>query len=145
MRIAGIVMIATITLASCASREVDRDPIEGSWITEIAGIGSDGVRGFVTASILREGGTRVNATLSEGSLGSRHPWHVHAGTCASGGPVVGEAAAYPLLEPNARGDASASATLEVELVSGDEYHVNVHASPEDLGTFVGCGDLVPTG
>jgi len=145
MRIAGIVVIATMALASCASREVDREPIGGSWIAEISGVGSEGIRGFVTASILREGGTRVNATLSEGSLDARHPWHVHAGTCGSGGPVVGEAASYPLLEPNARGNASASATLEVELAVGEGYHVNVHASPEDLGTIVGCGDLVPTG
>lgn len=142
MRTMGIAVLATALFLGCAGRAVDRTPVEGSWIGEVVPIGEDGHSGFATASILRPGETRVNATLSGGSVGGRHPWHVHTGTCGSGGEIVGDATAYPILEPNARGNASATATLDVELDAEAEYHVNLHASPDDLGTLVGCGDLI---
>lgn len=142
MRTMGIAVLATTLLLGCASRDVDRTPVEASWIGEIAAVGGDGHSGFTTATILPQGGTRVNVTLSGGSVGGRHPWHVHTGTCGSGGEIVGDMAAYPVLEPNARGNASATATLGVELDPEADYHVNLHASPDELETIVGCGELV---
>lgn len=142
MRTMGIAVLAAALFLGCGGQASDRTPVPASWIGEIAAIGEDGHGGFATASILRPGVTRVNVTLSGGSVGGRHPWHVHTGTCGSGGEIVADATAYPILEPNARGNASATATLDIELDPEADYHVNLHASPDDLGTLVGCGDLI---
>jgi len=55
---------------------------------------------------------------------------------------VGDSSAYPLLEPDARG--TATATLQVELDPDAKYYINLHTSPDDLDTIVGCGDLTKT-
>jgi hypothetical protein len=87
------------------------------------------------------GQTAVSINLSGGQSGGTHPWHVHIGTCASGGGIAGDPSAYPPLRPDTNGSASAVAHLTVQLIPGDDYHVNVHRSPEALGEIVGCGDL----
>jgi hypothetical protein len=70
-----------------------------------------------------------------------HPWHIHTGTCATGGGILGDGAACPPLRPGSNGAASALAHIAVQLVPGDNYHVNVHRSPQALGEIIGCGDL----
>ncbi len=70
-----------------------------------------------------------------------HPWHIHAGSCGSDGPIVGDAGAYPALSVGSDGTADESAQLDVELMSDADYYVNIHASPNDLGTIVACGRL----
>ena len=41
----------------------------------------------------------------------------------------------------ANGQASASANLDVALSEDGQYYINVHRSPQDLGTIVACGQL----
>jgi hypothetical protein len=90
-----------------------------------------------------DGGTHVNVSLSGGSSGGDHPWHVHEGVCESNGPIVGDPGAYPNLRPGASGDASAEAQLNVSLDPEGSYYVNIHQSANQLDTIVGCGELRP--
>jgi hypothetical protein len=69
-----------------------------------------------------------------------HPWHIHSGTCGSGGPVVGDMNAYPPLRI-ADQRATASASVTVPLRSGQPYHVNVHRSAQEMNVIVACGEL----
>ena len=73
--------------------------------------------------------------------GAVRPWHVHFGTCSTGGAIVGPPADYPPLAIAASGSASASASIEFELGANAAYHVNVHLSPDEMGTLIACGDL----
>ncbi len=84
------------------------------------------------------GQTGASVTIAGADGGGTHPWHVHSGTCGSGGPIVGDATAYPVLNVGSNGDALASATLKVELSPTGSYYVNVHQSPTDLGTIIAC-------
>jgi hypothetical protein len=61
--------------------------------------------------------------------------------CGDNGPIVGSASAYPTLSVNMEGRASANASIGTALNEHDSYYVNVHNSPTDLGTIVGCGKL----
>ncbi len=105
--------------------------------------GHEGMSGSVQANSTA-GGTSVAIRFTgQGMEGMTHthPWHIHAGTCGSGGAIVGDPAAYPPLQVGADGSATAAATITPALEAGQEYYVNVHASPEDLGTIVACAQL----
>jgi hypothetical protein len=59
---------------------------------------------------------------------------------------VGEASAYTPLTVGINGRATGSATLEIPMPRSGEFMVNIHASPDDLGTIVACGNLTgPSG
>src|SRR5215218_8687918 len=68
--------------------------------------------------------TNVTISLTGGTAGASHPWHVHSGSCASGGPIVGDPAAYPPLSVGSVGRAEASARIGVKLNEATPYHVN---------------------
>lgn len=140
MRIFVLTSLAVLT--GCAKQEQDARPIPGSWSGEIQAVGEHGHSGFAVVVLLQDGGTRANATLTRGSAGGVHPWHIHEGLCSEMGPIVGDADEYPLLRPDASGDASATVWIPVALSLDEEYSVNLHQSPED-DTLVGCGELVP--
>jgi hypothetical protein len=102
------------------------------------------VRASVTA-VRAAGTTTVQIDLTGAAPGSTYPWHLHQGTCETGGGIVGDPAAYPPLRVNPAGRALETAVLEVEIAPGQAYHVNVHRSTDDLRTIVACGNLQETG
>lgn len=97
-----------------------------------------------TGSWMREGnGSMAMVSISNATPGGVHPWHIHAGRCGGNGPVVGDPGAYKALEVNSSGDASQNASLSVALPYANDYYVNVHASPTNMGTIIACGNLAP--
>ena len=120
----------------------DYDVDTAEWQADLQGLpGFEGVSGSATAHV-RDGRTHVEASVSGAPADGIHPWHIHEGTCDTGGGIVGDPGAYPPLEVGDDGQASADADIDVALEDGASYHVNVHASPDDLGTVVACGDLM---
>lgn len=89
------------------------------------------------------GRTIAGVTISNAAPGGVHPWHVHQGQCGSNGAILGPADAYPPLNVANDGTASAQANLDIPLPQSGEYHVNVHASSDNMGTIVACGNLAP--
>lgn len=152
-----LLLIGMVVLAGCSGRGYDPedDPDMGDmddadsgvtdWSAQLAARAGTSIRGASNVqTVVVEGfaGTTAAAvSIAGATAGSRHPWHVHSGTCATGGPIMGDAAAYPVLAVGAGGEASASASLAIGLDDDATYHVNVHRSPSDLGTIVACGDL----
>jgi hypothetical protein len=110
------------------------------WTTTIKAKGASSMRGTGKA-LVADGKTTATVSLEGAAAGAVHPWHIHEGTCASGGPIVGDAAAYTPLTVGADGRAQGSAQLAVRLDEAHHYFVNVHASPGDMATIVACGDL----
>ncbi len=97
-----------------------------------------------TASVMP--GTAAGTTMVEISVmgappNGTHPWHIHAGTCGSGGDIVGPPAEYPPLTVDANGAGSATATVNMAAPTTGDYYVQAHMSPTDLGTIVACGNL----
>jgi hypothetical protein len=107
----------------------------------LAAMNNSTVHGSATVHSMN-GSQTVNLQVSGGTPGATYPWHIHAGTCADGmGPIVGNAQLYTALGTSGDGTASLMTTLPVTLNDNQRYHVNVHASPTDMGTIVACGDL----
>jgi hypothetical protein len=105
-------------------------PVGGSGVSGTAMIHGMNGRQMVEISI---SGARPSATL---------PWHIHSGSCADGmTPIVGDPANYTALGTSNDGTARIMADLPVNFVAGQKFHVNVHASPSDMGTIVACGDI----
>ncbi|HUF12606.1 MAG TPA: hypothetical protein VMN78_05885 [Longimicrobiales bacterium] len=146
-----LVLLAVLVLASCTARSEgedmdDMDTGITDWSAQLAPQAGTDIRGTANVqTVVVEGfaGTTAAAVSIAGAdVGARHPWHVHSGSCATGGPIMGPAAEYPVLLVRADGRASASANLAIGLDDNANYHINVHRSPSDLGTIVSCGNLI---
>jgi hypothetical protein len=98
-----------------------------------------------SASLVAHGSGKSVATIaiSNAAPSGVHPWHVYQGQCGDNGAVVGSATAYPPLNVDRDGNASAAATLPLELPTSGTYYVAVNASAANMETVVACGNLAP--
>jgi hypothetical protein len=87
--------------------------------------------------------SQAHVDVSNAVPGGDHPWHVHQGQCGSNGPIVGPATAYSSLQVNKDGKASSTADLPLPMPRTGQYHVNVHASANNMGAIIACGNLAP--
>jgi hypothetical protein len=86
--------------------------------------------------------TSVSVDYKGDVAGASRPWHVHVGSCAKGGAVLGDAAAYGVLKVSATGTAKAKITLAMAMPEDGSYYVNIHESAANMGKIVACGDLL---
>ena len=111
------------------------------WTAEIAGQGSGAsITGNAVARVIA-GTTTTTVTIRGATAGARIPWHVHQGNCGAGGQIVGEPSAYPAIVVGGDGTGTASAQIQLQLNEAQRYHVNLHESPTNLPTIIGCGQL----
>jgi hypothetical protein len=87
--------------------------------------------------------TRAHVDISNAAPGGVHPWHVHIGQCGDNGQIFGQADAYRPLRVGSDGTASSDAEIPNPMPSSGRYYVNVHASPDNMGTIIACGNLAP--
>lgn len=87
--------------------------------------------------------TVVAVDLANASPGGRHPWALHRGRCGAGTDdgVFGSSDAYDLLKVDSKGRATARATIPMQTPRSGDYFVVIHASQENAGTVVACGNL----
>jgi hypothetical protein len=89
------------------------------------------------------------AQTPESGAEAAHPVHIHAGTCAELGEVVVPLADVIIPAGEQRGSPTAinsSVSLNVidmpfEALLAGAYAVNVHASAEEIDTYIACGDI----
>ena len=140
-----ILALALVALTACSARENQDEGGSlsdrvGDWSADLEQRNNSGVTGSAgVQSLALGGGARVS--IRGAVPNAHHPWHVHRGTCSTGGAIVGEAGSYPPLHVGADGTASAVATIGVALNEDERYHVNVHRSPTELNVIIACGDL----
>lgn len=91
-----------------------------------------------------EGALSFSATvvIRDDDAGVLRPWHVHFGTCASGGDIVGLDADYARLTVANDGAAISTARVGVPLDPLEPYHVNIHFSDAEFNRIIACGDLI---
>ena len=154
MRIATLAIGIILAAACSRTVKVETDPASGkadvdiqapnvpeTYSGTINSVGGSGISGTATGTTARDS-VHVTVNLSGGQPGATYPWHVHEGTCSdSGPPIVGPAGAYPPLVAGADGKATATAHVPAGLNEAKNYIINIHASPTNLGTIVGCGDF----
>ena len=121
---------------SLALAQTYRSSAERSVRYEVAPVDGSGVSGSV---LVLDYGTNTVVVISVTGTrpGEVHPAHFHAGDVGSNGPIV-----VPL--KNVDGATGLSITVldtpYDAIVEGDHY-VNLHASPDDLGTIVASGEV----
>lgn len=99
------------------------------------------VTGSVELEPVGADSTRAVVTISEAQPGATLPWHLHAGSCATIGSVVGNPAHYPPIRIGARRSGVVTVTLPMATPKGGAYAVQVHASPSNMKTVLACGEL----
>lgn len=151
MRIISL-LLATCVITGCV--RTSTDPVTGSvdldvesptkqgedWDANLTSATNPSIRGTAEARVI-SGETTVTISLTGAPAGVAMPWHVHEGSCGSGGPIVGSAAAYQPITIGNDGRATGSARIGVRLDEAKSYHVNVHESTSNLATIIACGNL----
>lgn len=123
----------------------DDDNITTAWNANLTGVGPySTISGSSTVrQIINQGVFTAQITLrGDFPAGALRPWHVHVGSCGTGGAIVGNPASYPTLIVGGDGFAQADARVDFQLDPAAPYHVNVHVDPSDLPTLIACGNLV---
>ena len=87
--------------------------------------------------------TRAFVQIENAVPGGEHPWHVHLGQCGNDRGILGPAEAYDPLRVGGNGRAESRAELPLPVPVGGQYFINVHASRNNMGTIVACGNLAP--
>lgn len=150
MRILPLLLAAT--LFACI--RTTTDPVTGrvdvdvesptkrgeQWGARLGSETNPSLTGQVTARVI-SGVTQATIAVTGAQPGARLPWHIHEGTCGSGGPIVGSPSAYQPLVVGDDGRATGSVHLELQLNEARRYHVNLHASPSQMSTIIACGGL----
>jgi hypothetical protein len=152
MRLHGAVLVAStaVLVAACASSSsqvespgaIVPSPSTMRWTTSLEPMNGSGITG--TATVLagdNPNQTRVDLVINGAQAGGIYPWHVHLGSCGNDQGIVGPANAYPPVAVGADGMGRVLATIPTGLDRSGQYMVNVHKSPQDLGTIVACGNL----
>ena len=133
----GLILAATMT----ASNEAGRRHV--AWDGMVQGIGGSKIRGDVEMVAGKVSGTTaVEDTYARDAAGAVRPWHIHEGSCAKAGPVLGAASAYAALRVDAKGAAEGKATLRLARPESGSFYVNIHESAAAMNKIVACGDLL---
>jgi hypothetical protein len=132
----SLAAVGTLALGSPASARL-RD-----WTATLAGKDGRKVTGAATVKPGAGGaGSEVTVTIDGDTPGATRPWHIHAGSCAKSGGVVGAARAYTPIAIDLKGHGTATAKLDVALSDTTTYYVNIHDAAAAMQTIVACGDL----
>ena len=111
------------------------------WHGKMLGKGNwSGLSGDVQALVL-EGRTSVTVAITGAQPGAVLPWHIHEGTCETGGEIVGGHDSYMPMIVGSDGRGSANAQINVGLDEAKDYFVSFHASQNEMATIVACGDI----
>jgi hypothetical protein len=140
MRLSPRLLLAAVVLVtSTASAAALHDAWEGMVM------GKDGSK--IRGEIEMEKGkapktTTASVDYKNDVAGAVRPWHVHVGSCAKPGPVLGDAKAYTPITVGANGAGKATATLTMVMPEDGSYYVNIHESAANMSKIVACGDLL---
>jgi hypothetical protein len=151
---AGTLLVLALVSAACGGRrgigiDPDREMVGERWnatlatSAQLAGamqVKGTGWMGRVDGDTSK---TRAYASIENAVPGGEHPWHVHMGQCGNDRGILGPADAYEPLRVDGKGQAEARAELPLPLPVGGQYFINVHASRNNLGTIIACGNLAP--
>lgn len=119
-----------------------------------------GVMGIVLGASVATGGAAVMAQeatpVGTDVVATERPAHVHSGTCAELGDVVAPLTSLTLAGGGTGADESVSddismaipaeysfttVPLSLDEMMAADHAINVHESPENIQTYISCGDI----
>ena len=113
----------------------------GGWTGTLMPMNASGVGGTVTVRPAGDAQNQTTLMITGGAVGSVMPWHIHTGSCAQPGGIVGPPTAYTAVAAGADGAGTVVVTLPFAAPTSGTYSVNVHKSPSEMSTYVACADL----
>jgi len=134
----GIVLLLfAAALAGPVSAQDDSGPVTVT-VNEVDGTNVSG------NAILTPYGaqTTVDMTLEGAGIAGNHPTHIHTGTCSNFDPnplFPLETVVLQSLDQSGKSVSTVDVSV-AELQSGD-YVILVHKSPEELTTYLSCGEI----
>lgn len=87
--------------------------------------------------------TLASVSIQNAVPGGVHPWHIHLGQCGNDRGILGPADEYEPLEVGGNGQAESTVELPIAVPIAGQYFVSVHASRNNMGTIIACGNLAP--
>ena len=103
----------------------------------VSSVGGSGVTGQALVADFDGDLTAVVVELEGTAPGVSHPMHFHAGDCGGGGGIE-----VPLTSiDGATGLSLTLVDMPYDEVAASDYYLNVHQSPDAMGTIVACGDV----
>ncbi|MBA3319033.1 MAG: CHRD domain-containing protein [Gemmatimonadales bacterium] len=150
---AGLVVCTLGLLACGGGRAVEINPrnpgVASRWNATLATpaqlAGASQVRGtgWIEQSDDDSTESRASVSIENAVPGGKHPWHIHLGQCGADRGILGPPDAYEPLEVGGNGRAESTAEIPLPLPTAGQYYVNVHASANNMGTTIACGNLAP--
>ena len=149
-----LVGLGSAALAGTADRE---------WKATISGRNGSTMTGSAKVDDRGADSSQVELKIKDAGASQTFLWHMHQGSCETGGDIVGPASAYPELTTGSDGQGEVNVTLAVATPSEGMYSVHLHlkkavldasygvssdtgklakpAATSPIGQTVGCGDL----
>jgi hypothetical protein len=134
--IAGALLAGTYFLGTSP----DGSRADSKWRALLEPIGGGKVRGGAMVEAKGDESTRFTITIRDATPNTGLAWHMHSGSCASPGGVVG--AGYPELHAGPGGTAEAAVTLAISPPTSSGFIIQVHGP---TGAPISCGELKPIG
>jgi superoxide dismutase, Cu-Zn family len=128
-------------IALCSSIALAVAPMAMKWEGALKGNGESKITGAIAVMPAGDGKAEATVTFDGDTPGVTRPWHVHIGSCAKGGGVLGGGAAYAPIVVDDKGKGASKAMLPVAAPDTGSYYVNIHESRANMGSIVACGDL----
>jgi hypothetical protein len=154
MRHSGAAALLALALAgaACGGRKdveinPDRELVGSRWNAvlstpnQLAGAVQVKGTGWIAGEDENTTKTRAHVAIENAVPGGEHPWHVHLGQCGSDRGIFGPPNTYEPLKVGGNGKAESDAELPVPAPVAGQYFINVHASRNNMGTIIACGNL----
>ncbi len=129
-RVAAQAPAATATPATEITPAPDAPRID----LEFTELNDSGISGTATLSAA---GDQTIVQLRLQDTGENHPAHIHAGTCDDLQPDFD----FPLANVRAEGTSTTVVDRPLQALVDGEFAIDVHLSPNELGTLVACVDI----
>ena len=129
-------VVAVLAGLSMGASPADPSQVGTKWRAILEPAGGGKVRGGAMVEAKGDGSTRFTITIRDATPNATLAWHMHSGTCASPGGVVGSG--YPELHSGPGGTAEAAVTLQVPAPGSGDFVVQVH---DPSGAPISCGEL----
>jgi hypothetical protein len=118
--------------------------VDSAWKATLDPQNGSKVSGAAEVKAKGSDSTMMLVKIKNGTAATTYAWHMHNGTCAAGGDVVGVATAYPQITTDSAGEGRSETSLAVAPPATGSFSVHVHAPSTDskqVGQTVACGDL----
>ena len=137
---AKVAIAAAVTLAFLQPA-LAADKAAGKPMTiQIQPQNQSGESGTAKLTPLEGGQTKVEISLKGEAKGTPQPAHIHEGGCANLDPKPKQG-----LDNVVNGKSTTVVPVALSDLMDKNLAINVHKSPDDIKTYVACGDIVASG